>query len=521
MTNCAGQQSGIFGLPSHLSSARKLFVDNVLKRVTNSMATELRKKTTKQLFSGNSAPFFALVGVSLASGTGIITKEDELDGVCWEIREAVKKMHDNMYGLETEFFQENTASFENLEIGPKIAKGSNAAVYAARQKENPNSETFHTHEPAEAFPYAVKMMFNLDTESNASSILRSMCAETLPARVHYSNTELVEWEESLKENFVALPPHPNIVAMHCVFADWVPAIPGALSDYPDVLPPRINPDGYGRNMTLFLLMKRYDCSLREYISDRSLNSREAVLMLTQLLEAVSHMVRCGVAHRDIKSDNILLDLSDSHPMLVVSDFGCSLADKTFGLSMPFRTYDTNRGGNPALMAPEVACATPGLFAHIDYSKADAWAVGTLFYEMVSETGNPFYRSASGPSLLTRTYTDDELPQLPDSVPPVIATLVRHLLARNPNQRPSAEVAATVCQLFLWSPTAWLQPRQTPPTSSEILQWMLCLTTKVLCEGRLQGVGARRSATEYQLIASFLQRVKLPVVREALSWIHRQ
>lgn len=75
-----------FGLPAHLSSARKLFVDNVLKRVTNSLASELRKKTTKQLLNGNSAPFFALVGVSLASGTGIITKEDELEGVCWEIR---------------------------------------------------------------------------------------------------------------------------------------------------------------------------------------------------------------------------------------------------------------------------------------------------------------------------------------------------------------------------------------------------------------------------------------------------
>lgn len=78
--------SGVLGLPSHLSSARKLFVDNVLKRVTNSLATELRRKTTNQLLSGNSTPFFALIGVSLASGTGILTKEDELDGVCWEIR---------------------------------------------------------------------------------------------------------------------------------------------------------------------------------------------------------------------------------------------------------------------------------------------------------------------------------------------------------------------------------------------------------------------------------------------------
>lgn len=35
---------------------------------------------------GDSAPLFALIGISLASGTGILTKDDELEGVCWEIR---------------------------------------------------------------------------------------------------------------------------------------------------------------------------------------------------------------------------------------------------------------------------------------------------------------------------------------------------------------------------------------------------------------------------------------------------
>jgi PTEN induced putative kinase 1 len=66
--------------------ARRLFVDNVLRRVTNSLSADLRRRATKRLLFGDSAPFFALVGVSLASGTGILTKDDELEGVCWEIR---------------------------------------------------------------------------------------------------------------------------------------------------------------------------------------------------------------------------------------------------------------------------------------------------------------------------------------------------------------------------------------------------------------------------------------------------
>lgn len=39
-----------------------------------------------RIFFGDSGPFFALVGVSLASGAGLITKEEELEGVCFEIR---------------------------------------------------------------------------------------------------------------------------------------------------------------------------------------------------------------------------------------------------------------------------------------------------------------------------------------------------------------------------------------------------------------------------------------------------
>lgn len=66
--------------------ARRIFVDNILKRVTNSLAADLRRRTASRLVFGDSAPFFAFVGISLASGTGILTKDDELEGVCWEIR---------------------------------------------------------------------------------------------------------------------------------------------------------------------------------------------------------------------------------------------------------------------------------------------------------------------------------------------------------------------------------------------------------------------------------------------------
>ena len=101
------------------------------------------------------------------------------------------------------------------------------------------------------------MMFNYDAESNAISILRAMYRETVPARKYYQNEELANWEQVMADNKRVLPPHSNIVAMYYVFADRVPYLPGSLRMYPDALPARLYAEGSGRNMSLFLLMKRY------------------------------------------------------------------------------------------------------------------------------------------------------------------------------------------------------------------------------------------------------------------------
>ena len=51
---------------STISSVRRSLLDSVLRRVTNHQAVQLRKKAFDQLtLNGNSAPFLALVGVSL------------------------------------------------------------------------------------------------------------------------------------------------------------------------------------------------------------------------------------------------------------------------------------------------------------------------------------------------------------------------------------------------------------------------------------------------------------------------
>lgn len=88
--------------------------------------------------------------------------------------------------------------------------------------------------------------------------------------------------------------------------------------------------------------------------------------------------------------------------------------------------------NKATFFLQVVTAVPGLFSYIDYSKSDVWAVGSIAYELLSDTGNPFYRTDKNQQSLQNTsYTEDELPLVSEEVPEVIARLVYSLLTRNP------------------------------------------------------------------------------------------
>lgn len=56
------------------------------------------------------------------------------------------------------------------------------------------------------------------------------------------------------------------------------------------------------------LCPSYPCTLRQYLRDNTPSPRLAAVMVLQLLEGVDHLVQQGVAHRDLKSDNILVEL---------------------------------------------------------------------------------------------------------------------------------------------------------------------------------------------------------------------
>ncbi|XP_036888923.1 serine/threonine-protein kinase PINK1, mitochondrial [Sturnira hondurensis] len=422
---------------------------------------------------GGAGPYGRAVFLAFGLGLGLI-EEKQAEGrraasACHEIQavftEKSKLLPDLLDSRRWQGFQ-----LDEYLIGRSLGKGCSAAVYEATVPVWPRNlgvlksgELLPGRGPditapgaekgrapqAPAFPLAIKMMWNISAGSSSEAIFSKMGRELVPASRMALAGEYgeVTYRES-KRGPKQLAPHPNIIRVFRAFTSSVPLLPGALVDYPDVLPPRLNPEGLGHGRTLFLVMKNYPCTLRQYLQENSPSPRLATLMLLQLLEGVDHLVQQGVAHRDLKSDNILVELdADGCPWLVISDFGCCLADERVGLRLPFPSWYVDLGGNSSLMAPEVSTACPGPRVVVDYSKADAWAVGALAYEIFG-LANPFY-GQGGAHLESRSYQEAQLPALPESVPLDVRQLVRSLLQRDARKRPSARVAANVLHLSLW------------------------------------------------------------------------
>lgn len=174
------------------------------------------------------------------------------------------------------------------------------------------------------------MLFNYGIQSNAETIEKAMEKELLPLRKRFY--------------------HPNVVRMYSCFVDSFPLLNEAYEYYPMAIPTRLSPDSYGRNKTLFIVMRRYDLTLNQYIQLYQPNTRERLLLFAQLLEALVYLHNHSIVHRDLKSDNLLICMETGE--LVLADFGCALHHPP-DLKIAYPTDEICKGGNLALMAPEV------------------------------------------------------------------------------------------------------------------------------------------------------------------------
>ncbi len=152
-----------------------------------------------------------------------------------------------------------------------------------------------------------------------------------------------------------------------------------------------------------------------------LSTAQVLHLADQLLDALAAAHRQGVVHRDIKPGNVLFDL-DGRAHL--TDFGiASFRDATSGLTVTGTVV-----GTPEFMAPEQARgerATPA---------SDVFSLGaTLLY---AATGTRPYGSGD-PRVLLHRAAEGRVARLPDELDPAVARLLRPMLRRAPDKRPSA------------------------------------------------------------------------------------
>ncbi len=166
-------------------------------------------------------------------------------------------------------------------------------------------------------------------------------------------------------------------------------------------------------------------SLRDRLARHGeLPIHDAVKILVEIVDALAHAHAHGVAHRDIKPDNVLL--SGRHAL--VMDFGVAKAlSEATG-----RQQLTTAGialGTPAYMAPEQAVADP----HLDH-RVDIYAVGALGYELIA--GQPPFTGGTAQEVLGAhlSRAPEPVTRWRPACPPALAEIIMRCLEKRPADR---------------------------------------------------------------------------------------
>ena len=161
-----------------------------------------------------------------------------------------------------------------------------------------------------------------------------------------------------------------------------------------------------------------------------------VHILSEVARALSAAHDCGVLHRDLTPDNILIEAEQTAtPRVRVIDFGVAKHELTQA-----HTIDGSIFGKPPYMAPEV-----WHHAELD-ARTDLYALGMVGYFLLTGT-TPF--SDPNPLVVMRMHEEAEVPELPPHIPPDLRRILRTLIQKSPEQRyPDAETL--LFDLVAWS-----------------------------------------------------------------------
>ena len=185
---------------------------------------------------------------------------------------------------------------------------------------------------------------------------------------------------------------------------------------------------------IFIAMELIEgVSLRNWLSSPHTEIKTAEVM-TQAAEGLAAAHACGVIHRDVKPDNIMVA---TNGYAKVVDFGLAKARLSSppgdDASTDFRTSDGTIVGTVLYMAPEQLRGEP-----LEPS-CDVFSLGCVLHEALSRRP-PFAALAQADTIARILH--EAPPPLPAGVDPRLSALVMRMLEKTPRGRPTMqEVAA--------------------------------------------------------------------------------
>ncbi|WP_030016417.1 serine/threonine-protein kinase [Curtobacterium sp. S6] len=170
-------------------------------------------------------------------------------------------------------------------------------------------------------------------------------------------------------------------------------------------------------------------TLSDYLSHHStLKPSAALQAATQVFDALAYAHEHGIAHRDVKPENVLLSQrteGDLGGILRVTDFGIA------SLTESATRHSTGIIGTPYYLSPE------SITTGVTGGPADVYATGIMLYELMAGR-TPFAGPGTDFAIAYR-HVSSQPPRLDLPLPLWQELMV--LLSKNPEERPSAAEAA--------------------------------------------------------------------------------
>jgi formylglycine-generating enzyme required for sulfatase activity/tRNA A-37 threonylcarbamoyl transferase component Bud32 len=174
---------------------------------------------------------------------------------------------------------------------------------------------------------------------------------------------------------------------------------------------------------VYLVMEAIDGgSLADRLErEKQLPIADAARIFSEVASALAHAHKRGVVHRDIKPQNVLIDLETGRSL--VTDFGIARTAEGGSLTATGMVV-----GTPMYLSPEQVTGEPS-----DH-RSDIYALGVMAYEMIS--GQAPFTGVTPTAVLMKRFAGppELLRKLRPDVPDALAELVDACLTTDPNDR---------------------------------------------------------------------------------------